>query len=225
MLYDGDAAGIKASLRGINMLLEEGMIIKVVLLPDGEDPDSFARSHTRQEILDFLSEHETDFIEFKYDLLSSTIERDPIRKAELIRDIIDTIAVIPDQIARSVYIEQCAQRLGMKEDVLFAEVARVRRKRIESGQFERRRREEAAARRAAAEDAVRAADGEDGRGYGAPAARRLWTGQCGLFRRGFGLCRQSVFGGGGRESDTAAGACRAGTDLLSAEVRRIQLDV
>lgn len=170
VLYDGDAAGIKASLRGINMLLEEGMIIKVVLLPDGEDPDSFARSHTRQEILDFLSEHETDFIEFKYDLLSSTIERDPIRKAELIRDIIDTIAVIPDQIARSVYIEQCAQRLGMKEDVLFAEVARVRRKRIESGQFEQRRREEAAARRVAAEDAVRAADGEDGRGYGAPAA-------------------------------------------------------
>lgn len=170
VLYDGDAAGIKASLRGINMLLEEGMIIKVVLLPDGEDPDSFAHSHTRQEILDFLSEHETDFIEFKYDLLSSTIERDPIRKAELIRDIIDTIAVIPDQIARSVYIEQCAQRLGMKEDVLFAEVARVRRKRIESGQFEQRRREEAAARRAAAEDAVRAADGEDGRGYGAPAA-------------------------------------------------------
>ena len=161
VLYDGDAAGIKASLRGINMLLEEGMIIKVVLLPDGEDPDSFARSHTRQEILDFLSEHETDFIEFKYDLLSSTIERDPIRKAELIRDIIDTIAVIPDQIARSVYIEQCAQRLGMKEDVLFAEVARVRRRRIESGQFEQRRREEAAARRAAAEDAVRAADGED----------------------------------------------------------------
>lgn len=170
VLYDGDAAGIKASLRGINMLLEEGMIIKVVLLPDGEDPDSFARSHTRQEILDFLSAHETDFIEFKYDLLSSTIERDPIRKAELIRDIIDTIAVIPDQIARSVYIEQCAQRLGMKEDVLFAEVARVRRRRIESGQFEQRRREEAAARRAAAEDAVRAADGEDGRGYGAPAA-------------------------------------------------------
>ncbi len=170
VLYDGDAAGIKASLRGINMLLEEGMIIKVVLLPDGEDPDSFARSHTRQEILDFLSKHETDFIEFKYDLLSSTIERDPIRKAELIRDIIDTIAVIPDQIARSVYIEQCAQRLGMKEDVLFAEVARVRRKRIESGQFEQRRREEAAARRAAAEDAVRAADGEDGREYGAPAA-------------------------------------------------------
>ena len=170
VLYDGDAAGIKASLRGINMLLEEGMIIKVVLLPYGEDPDSFARSHTRQEILDFLSKHETDFIEFKYDLLSSTIERDPIRKAELIRDIIDTIAVIPDQIARSVYIEQCAQRLGMKEDVLFAEVARVRRKRIESGQFEQRRREEAAARRAAAEDAVRAADGEDGREYGAPAA-------------------------------------------------------
>ena len=149
VLYDGDSAGIKASLRGINMLLEEGMIVKVVLLPDGHDPDSFARTHRRQEILDFLEAHETDFIEFKYSLLSSGIEKDPIRKAELIRDIIDTIAVIPDQIARSVYIEQCASRLAMKEDVLFSEVARVRRRKIESGEYERRRREEAEARRAA----------------------------------------------------------------------------
>ena len=161
MLYDGDAAGIHAALRGVNMLLEEGLTVKVVLLPDGEDPDSFARSHTRQEIVEFLSEHETDFIEFKYGLLSRSIGRDPIRKAELIRDIIDTIAVIPDQIARSVYIEQCAQRLSMKEDVLFAEVARVRRKRIESGQFEKRRREEAEERARAAAAAV--ADSGDGR--------------------------------------------------------------
>lgn len=150
VLYDGDYAGIKASLRGINMLLEEGLAVKVVLLPDGEDPDSFARAHGRQEILDFLESHETDFIEFKYDLLSESVDRDPIRKAELIRDIIDTVAVIPDQIARSVYIEQCARRLSMKEEMLFSEVAKIRRKRIESGEFERKRREDAAARHAVA---------------------------------------------------------------------------
>ena len=152
VMYDGDSAGIKAALRGINMLLEEGMTVKVALLPDGHDPDSFARTHSRQEILDFLEKHETDFIEFKYELLSSGIQNDPIRKAELIRDIIDTIAVIPDQITRSLYIEQCAQRLSMKEDMLFSEVARIRRRRIESGEYERRRREEKEARYAAAVD-------------------------------------------------------------------------
>ncbi|HIZ86290.1 MAG TPA: DNA primase [Candidatus Coprenecus stercoravium] len=163
LLYDGDSAGIKAALRGINMLLEEGMTVKVLLLPDGHDPDSFARSHTRQEILDFLQEHEVDFIEFKYGLLSSDIEKDPMRKAELIRDIIGTVAVIPDQIMRSVYIEQCAGRLGMKEDVLFAEVARIRRKKIESGEYERRRREEKEARYAAAvEDRDAGHDGDYG---------------------------------------------------------------
>lgn len=145
------------------------MTVKVVLLSDGEDPDSFARSHTRQEILDYLSEHEMDFISFKYSLLSGPEGSDPIRKAELIRDIIDTVAVIPDQIARSVYIEQCARQLSMKEDVLFAEVARIRRKRIESGRFEKQRREEAEARARAAEAAV--ADVGTGREEGYPTAR------------------------------------------------------
>lgn len=157
VLYDGDSAGIKASLRGINMLLEEGLVVKVALLPDGHDPDSFARTHKRQEILDFLETHETDFIEFKYELLSRTIDKDPIRKAELIRDIVDTIAVIPDQITRSIYIEQCAQRLSMKEELLFSEVARIRRKKIESGEYEKRRREEAAAR----SEAVRQVEREE----------------------------------------------------------------
>ena len=160
VMYDGDSAGIKAALRGINMLLEEGMTVKVALLPDGHDPDSFARAHTRQEILDFLQEHETDFIEFKYALLSSDIQKDPIQKAELIRDIIDTIAVIPDQITRSLYVEQCAQRLSMKEDMLFSEVARIRRRKIESGEYERRRREEKEARYAAAVEEGDAAGGE-----------------------------------------------------------------
>ena len=160
VMYDGDSAGIKAALRGINMLLEEGMTVKVALLPDGHDPDSFARAHTRQEILDFLQEHETDFIEFKYALLSSDIQKDPIQKAELIRDIIDTIAVIPDQITRSLYVEQCAQRLSMKEDMLFSEVARIRRRKIESGEYERRRREEKEARYAVAVEEGDAAVGE-----------------------------------------------------------------
>ena len=160
VMYDGDSAGIKAALRGINMLLEEGMTVKVALLPDGHDPDSFARAHTRQEILDFLQEHETDFIEFKYALLSSDIQKDPIQKAELIRDIIDTIAVIPDQITRSLYVEQCAQRLSMKEDMLFSEVARIRRRKIESGEYERRRREEKEARYAAAVEEGDAVGGE-----------------------------------------------------------------
>ena len=172
VMYDGDSAGIKAALRGINMLLEEGMTVKVALLPDGHDPDSFARAHTRQEILDFLQEHETDFIEFKYALLSSDIQKDPIQKAELIRDIIDTIAVIPDQITRSLYVEQCAQRLSMKEDMLFSEVARIRRRKIESGEYERRRREEKEARYAAAvDDGDAAGAGAPGQGGGTGAGR------------------------------------------------------
>lgn len=140
VLYDGDAAGIKASLRGIDMLLEEGLEIKVALLPDGEDPDSFARNHGGDAMAAFLDAHETDFIEFKYELLSETIEKDPIRRAELIHDIIRSIAVIPDQIARSVYIEQCSSRLGLKQEMLFSEVAKARRKRIESGEYEKARR-------------------------------------------------------------------------------------
>ena len=176
VMYDGDSAGIKAALRGINMLLEEGMTVKVALLPDGHDPDSFARTHSRQEILDFLEKHETDFIEFKYELLSSGIQNDPIRKAELIRDIIDTIAVIPDQITRSLYIEQCAQRLSMKEDMLFSEVARIRRRRIESGEYERRRREEKEARYAAAvDDGDAAGAGAPGQDGGTGAGRMRFT--------------------------------------------------
>ncbi len=139
VLYDGDFAGIKASIRGIDMLLEEGLEIKVVALPDGEDPDSYARSHSAEEIQQFLDSHEVDFIEFKYELLSDSIEKDPIRKGELIREIIRTISVIPDQITRSVYIEQCAGRLGVKQEMLFSEVAAARKKKIESGEYQRQK--------------------------------------------------------------------------------------
>lgn len=142
VLYDGDAAGIKASLRGIDMLLEEGMEVKVVLFPDGDDPDSFARKHEAEEIYAFLNRHEQDFISFKYDLLSEDIARDPIRKAELIHEIIRTISLIPDQIVRTVYAEESANRLEIKQELLLSEIAKARRKYIESGQYQQRRDEE-----------------------------------------------------------------------------------
>lgn len=128
VLYDGDFAGIKASLRGIDMLLEEGLEVKVALFPDGEDPDSYARSHTTEEIRTFLSEQEEDFISFKYKILSKDIQRDPIQRARLITEIIGSIAVIPDAITRSVYIAETSSRLNIGEDILQQEVAKVRYK-------------------------------------------------------------------------------------------------
>jgi len=142
VMYDGDAAGIKASIRGIDMLLEEGMTVKVVLLPDGQDPDDFARSHTLDEIVSFLDSHETDFIDFKYELLAEGIKKDPIRKASLIREIIHTISIIPDPIARQVYIEQCAGKMDVKQELLAAEVGKERRKYLENVEKEKRREKE-----------------------------------------------------------------------------------
>ena len=130
VLYDGDAAGIKASLRGIDMLLSEGLQVKVVLFPQGEDPDSFARNHTTQETLDFLTQSEQDFITFKTQLLLNEGGHDPLRRAQLINDIVSSISVIPDAITRSVYMEESARRLGIEEGVLVQEVATQRRKRI-----------------------------------------------------------------------------------------------
>lgn len=146
VLYDGDAAGIKASIRGIDMLLEEGMEVKVALFPDGQDPDDFAQSHTYDEIVEFLNSSETDFIDFKYELLSKDIARNPIRKAELIREIVRTISLIPDQIVRQVYIEQCSSKLDIKQEILFHEVSVTRRAHIESGEYEKKRAAEREAR-------------------------------------------------------------------------------
>ena len=115
VLYDGDAAGIKASLRGIDMLLEEGMNIKVCLLPDGDDPDSYARKHNSTEFQDFIKEHETDFIRFKTNLLMEDAGQDPIRRAELISNIVQSISVIPEAIVRDVYIKECAQLLHVED--------------------------------------------------------------------------------------------------------------
>ena len=131
MLYDGDAAGIHAALRGIDMFLEEGFNVKVVLLPDGEDPDSFAQSHDSTEFIQYIEEHQTDFIRFKMALLSKEAGDDPYKRAALIKDITSSIAIIPDIITRQVYIKDCSDRLHMSEKVLTTEVVNLRRKKIE----------------------------------------------------------------------------------------------
>jgi len=131
VLYDGDAAGIHAALRGIDMFLEEGFNVKVVLLPDGEDPDSFAQNHDSTEFIRYIEEHQTDFIRFKSALLSKQAGDDPYKRAELIKDITSSISVIPDMITRQVYIKDTAERLSMSEKVLTVEVMKLRRKSTE----------------------------------------------------------------------------------------------
>ena len=149
LLYDGDGAGIKASIRGIDMLLEEGMNIKVCLLPDGDDPDSFARKHNATDYQAYINAHEVDFIRFKTNLLLEEAGRDPIKRAGLISSIVKSISVIPDAIVRSVYIRECSQLLQMEEKILVEATAKLigqaretkfkeeqrRRKRIERGSW------------------------------------------------------------------------------------------
>jgi DNA primase len=118
VLYDGDAAGIKASIRGIDMLLEKGLNVRVVLFPDGEDPDSFAKSHTAEETEKFLSANAVDFIRFKTNLLLEEVGNDPIKRANLIEDVLGSIALIPDEIHRMVYIQECSRMLRMDEESL-----------------------------------------------------------------------------------------------------------
>ena len=127
ILYDGDEAGIKASLRGIDLLLEEGLNVRVVLLPDGEDPDSFARKNNANAFTGYILANESDFISFKTNLLVKEAESDPIKKAGLVTEIIKTISVIPESIVRSVYIRECSRLLDVDEKVLYAETARLRR--------------------------------------------------------------------------------------------------
>lgn len=126
VLYDGDAAGIKAALRGIDLLLEDGMNVKVVLLPDGEDPDSFARKHNASQFSEFIRQSETDFIRFKTRLLLDDAGTDPIKRSALITDIIRTVAIIPDNIARSIYIRECSAMMEIDEQVLLNEVNKIR---------------------------------------------------------------------------------------------------
>ncbi|RGN40094.1 DNA primase [Bacteroides oleiciplenus] len=140
VLYDGDVAGIKASLRGIDMLLEEGMNIKVCLLPDGEDPDSFARKHNATEFQKFIQDNETDFIRFKTNLLLEDAGKDPIKRAELISNLVQSISIIPEAIIRDVYIKECSQLLRVEDKLLVSEVAKRREAQAEK-QTEQRNRE------------------------------------------------------------------------------------
>ena len=153
VLYDGDVAGIKASLRGIDMLLEEGMNIKVCLLPDGEDPDSFARKHNATEFQKFIQDNETDFIRFKTNLLLEDAGKDPIKRAELISNLVQSISIIPEAIVRDVYIKECSQLLRVEDKLLVSEVAKRRETHAEK-QIEQRNRE--ARKNNAARDAAQA---------------------------------------------------------------------
>lgn len=141
VIYDSDPAGIKASLRGIDLLLAEGMDIKVLLLPEGDDPDSFAQHHSATEVEDYIATNETDFIRFKTSILMKGCENDPIRRANVITDIIRSIAVIPDAIKRQVYIQECARTLNIDEKVLAQQLAKAMAQNNEKAYDEQKRKE------------------------------------------------------------------------------------
>lgn len=139
IMYDGDAAGIHAALRGIGLILKEGLNVRVVLLPDDDDPDSYSQKHNLEEVQAFLQANEQDFIEYKTDLLLGKSGNDPLKKAELINDIADTIALIPDQIKRAVYVQSAAVKFGINEDALYARILNTRQKMIDDERKEAER--------------------------------------------------------------------------------------
>ena len=139
IIYDGDSAGIKAAIRGIGLVLKEGLNVKVVLLPEGQDPDDFARKHTLEEVQDYIAENEQDFIGFKTELLLDEAGTDPLKKASLINDIADTIALIPDAVVRAVYVRTSAEKFGIDEQILAGRVSRSRTDLLIAEQRERDR--------------------------------------------------------------------------------------
>ena len=148
IIYDGDGAGIHAALRGIDLVLKEGMNVKVVLLPDGQDPDDFAKKHTLDEVEDYIFQNERDFIGFKSDLLLDQAGNDPLKKAELINDVTDSVALIPDPVKRAVYVRSCAEKFVIDEQILTERISRRRADMIlaEKKQEERDRQKVAAQR-------------------------------------------------------------------------------
>ena len=139
IIYDGDGAGIKAALRGIGLILKEGMNVKVVLLPDGQDPDDFARRHTLDQVQDYIAQNEQDFIGFKTDLLLDEAGNDPLKRAGLINDIADTIAQIPDAVIRAMYVRSTAAKFDIDEQLLVDRIARTRKEVIEEERKQRER--------------------------------------------------------------------------------------
>ena len=145
IIYDGDSAGIHAALRGIGLVLKEGLNVKVVLLPDGDDPDSFSRKHTLEEVRNFIDSHEQDFIEFKSDILLGEAGDDPLKRANLINDIADTVALIPDAVKRSVYVDVCSRKFNIDSQILFERIGHTRGEMLaeeKTRNDNRRRREE-----------------------------------------------------------------------------------
>ncbi|AJR03322.1 DNA primase [Siansivirga zeaxanthinifaciens] len=131
VLFDGDAAGMRASLRGIDLILEQGMNVKVCTFPEGEDPDSFARKNTLEELTIYLDENAKDFIQFKASVLFEESKNDPIKKADTVRDIVNSIAKIPDQIKREIYIQECSRIMDISESVLFSTLAQINKKELQ----------------------------------------------------------------------------------------------
>ncbi len=163
IMYDGDSAGVHAALRGIDMFLREGMNVKVVLIPDGDDPDSYSRKHTLAEVEEFLAGAEMDFVDFKSSLLLKGAERDPLRRAEAINDIADTVADIPDAVKRSVYVDFLSDKFEIRRDILDERIGSTRSKRLieekKAADRERERRRNMEASAASAASAGSAADG------------------------------------------------------------------
>ena len=170
IMYDGDSAGIHAALRGITMVLSEGMNVKVVLLPDGDDPDSFCRKHTLEEVRSFMASSERDFISFKSELLLREAGGDPLKRANLINDIADTIAAIPDPVKRSTYVAATAERFKVESSILFDRIAVTRRKMLE----EKSREEFRENRRREAEDRAASSSGQPAE-VRQGTAERAWT--------------------------------------------------
>lgn len=134
VLFDGDAAGLRASLRGIDLILEQGMNVKICTFPEGEDPDSFAKAHTEEEIRSYFESHAQDFIQFKASLLATDSGNDPVKRADTIRDIVGSIAKIPDAIKQEVYLQSCAQIMDISEQVLFNTMAQISKKELREAQ-------------------------------------------------------------------------------------------
>ena len=170
IMYDGDSAGIHAALRGITMVLSEGMNVRVVLLPDGDDPDSFCRKHTLEEVRSFMASSEQDFISFKSELLLREAGGDPLKRANLINDIADTIAAIPDPVKRSTYVAATAERFKVESSILFDRIAVTRRKMLE----EKSREEFRENRRREAEDRSASSSGQPAE-VRQGTAERAWT--------------------------------------------------
>ncbi|MBW8244344.1 DNA primase [Muricauda oceani] len=128
VLFDGDAAGLRASLRGIDLILEQGMNVKVCTFPEGEDPDSFAKNNTYEDLVQYLDENAKDFIQFKTSLLAKEAANDPIKRADTVRDIVNSISKIPDRIRQEIYIQECARMMQISEDVLYNTLAQIDKK-------------------------------------------------------------------------------------------------